>query len=104
MDINFQANKVIETLRGLSDRERSRFLAGLLGVLAIDSPKTIVDCAGWSEIEGLKAFRYPPPDIDDDEDEEELCPTHNIPYRTQANGRGQVITHICDDCINETKN
>jgi len=61
MDINTQANKVIETLKGLSDRERSRFLAGLLGVLAIDSPKTIVDCAGWSEVEGLKAFKFPPP-------------------------------------------
>jgi len=67
MDINFQANKVIETLKGLSDRERSRFLAGLLGVLAIDSPKTIVDCAGWSEIEGLKAFKFPPPGGDEDQ-------------------------------------
>lgn len=61
MDIDARAKEIIETLRGLSDRERSRFLAGLLGVLSIDSPKTIVDCAGWSEIEGLKAFRYPPP-------------------------------------------
>jgi len=61
MDIDARVKMIIETLRGLSDRERSRFLAGLLGVLAIDSPKTIVDCAGWSEIEGLKAFKFPPP-------------------------------------------
>ena len=67
MDIDARVKMIIETLRGLSDRERSRFLAGLLGVLAIDSPKTIVDCAGWSEIEGLKAFKFPPPGGDEDQ-------------------------------------
>lgn len=61
-----RVKQIIEAVGGLSDKDRSRFLAGLIGVVAIDSPKTIIDCAGWSEIEGLKAFRYPPPDIDDE--------------------------------------
>ena len=67
MDINVQANKIIETLRGLPHKERSIFLAGLLGVLSIDSPKTIVDAAGWSEMECLKAFWFPPPDGNGDQ-------------------------------------
>ena len=52
-----KAKKIIETMRTLEEREQVLFLHGLLGLVKIDSPRSIVDAAGWSLNETLASLQ-----------------------------------------------
>ena len=43
-----KAEQIITALRKLDDRDQALYLISLLGVLKIDSPRSIVDAARWS--------------------------------------------------------
>jgi len=49
-----KAEQIITALRKLDDREQALYLFTLLGVLKIDSPRSIVDAARWSGVETLR--------------------------------------------------
>lgn len=43
-----QAKKIIDAIRTLEDRDQTMFLWALLGLVQIDSPRSIIDAAKWS--------------------------------------------------------
>lgn len=45
-----QAEQVIAALTKMSDRDQALYLFSLLGVLKVDSPRSIVDAARWSTL------------------------------------------------------
>ena len=49
-----KAEQIIAVIRKLDDRDQALYLFTLLGVLKIDSPRSIVDAAKWSTIESVK--------------------------------------------------
>ena len=49
-----KAEQIIDALRKLDNDTQALYLFSLLGVLKIDSPRSIVDAARWSSIESLQ--------------------------------------------------
>ena len=49
-----KAEQIIAAIRKLDDRDQALYLFTLLGVLKIDSPRSIVDAAKWSTIESVQ--------------------------------------------------
>ena len=45
-----KAEQIIAAIRKLDDRDQALYLFTLLGVLKIDSPRSIVDAARWSSL------------------------------------------------------
>ena len=43
-----QATKIIEAVRTLDEMDRVLFLHALMGLVQIDSPRSIIDAAKWS--------------------------------------------------------
>lgn len=49
-----KAEQIIDALRKLDNDTQALYLFSLLGVLKVDSPRSIVDAARWSSIESLQ--------------------------------------------------
>jgi len=49
-----KAEQIIAALRKLDNDTQALYLFSLLGVLKVDSPRSIVDAARWSCIESLQ--------------------------------------------------
>ena len=49
-----KAEQIIAAIRKLDDRDQALYLFTLLGVLKIDSPRSIVDAAKWSTIDSVR--------------------------------------------------
>ena len=54
MNDNEKAEQIIDALRKLDNDTQALYLFSLLGVLKVDSPRSIVDAARWSSIESLQ--------------------------------------------------
>ena len=57
MNDNEKAEQIIDALRKLDNDTQALYLFSLLGVLKVDSPRSIVDAARWSSIESLQKLQ-----------------------------------------------